>query len=356
MATGNQNRDLRLLLPGKTWLLVIAGISCSIFVLLHTIFGGVSAEALIAKTGIGQTVNVATNLIRTIPMNFDVPKKFAARSVKDAIPSNGEKVIALTFDDGPWPSITENILATLKKENIKATFFMVGLPLRDFPDLGKKVLADGHVIANHSLHHWYHRMSPEVAQKEIDDTLKIIKQVLNVETEYFRPPGGVMTNGLVSYAQSKKQSVVMWSVDSRDSNARRPSAEAIIKNVVDGATPGGIVLMHDGGGNHENTAKALPQMIAQLRAKGYKFVTVPELFALASAPTSAKSNNAATITPTAPTPGKKTSSTLPKTPAAKPANDITPILIETAPTPGSSLLTPPATPAVPTSPLGTGKI
>jgi peptidoglycan-N-acetylglucosamine deacetylase len=344
LATGNQNRDLRQLLPGKTWLLAIAGISCSIFVLLHTILGGIPAEALIAKTGVGQTVDVATNIIRSIPMNFDVPKKFAARSVKDAVPSNGEKVIALTFDDGPWPNTTDSILATLKKENIKATFFVVGQPLQSFPELGKKILADGHVIANHTLHHWYHRMTPIVAQKEIDDTLKIIKQVLNVETEYFRPPGGVMTNGLVAYAESKKQSVVMWSVDSRDSNARRPSAEAITKNVVDGATPGGIVLMHDGGGSHENTAKALPQIIAKLRAKGYKFATVPELFALASAPASAKT---ASITPAI---------TTPVIPAAPPVTDSTMPLIQTAPTPGSSLLTPPATPAVPTSPLGTGKI
>jgi peptidoglycan-N-acetylglucosamine deacetylase len=336
LATGNQNRDLRLLLPGKTWLLAIAGISCSLFVLLHTIFGGVSAEALIAKTGVGQTVDVATNIIRTIPMNFDVPPKFAAKSVKDAVPTNGEKAIALTFDDGPWPKITESILETLKKEKIKATFFVVGQPLESFPDLGKKILADGHVIANHTQHHWYHNMSPQVAQKEIEDTSRIIKQLLNVETEYFRPPGGVMTNGLVAYAHSKKQSVVMWSVDSYDSHPRRPSPEAMIKTVVGEAKPGGIVLMHDGGGNHENTAKALPQMIAQLRAKGYKFVTVPELFALASAPPATPTKNTAAITPTAPTPATKTSS--PSTPAT-----------------GSSLLNPPATPAVPTSPLGTGK-
>lgn len=355
MATGNQNRDLRLLLPGKTWLLAIAGISCSIFVLLHTIFGGVSAEALIAKTGVGQTVDVATNIIRTIPMNFDVPKKFAARSVKDAVPSNGEKVIALTFDDGPWPKVTESILATLKKENIKATFFFVGQPLQSFPDLGKKVLADGHVIANHTQHHWYHKMSPQVAQKEIEDTSKVIKQVLNVETEYFRPPGGVMTNGLVAYAESKKQSVVMWSVDSYDSHPRRPSPEAMVKTVVREATPGGIVLMHDGGGNHENTAKALPQMIAQLRAKGYKFVTVPELFALASAPPASKTNNTAAVPTTVATPATKTSSTLTITPAAPPATGNTMPLIQTEPTSGSSFLNPPATPTVPTSPLGTGK-
>jgi peptidoglycan-N-acetylglucosamine deacetylase len=356
LATGNQNRDLRLLLPGKTLWLAIAGISCSVFVLLHTIFGGVSAEALIAKTGVGQTVDVATNIIRSIPMNFDVPKKFAARAVKEAIPLNAEKVIALTFDDGPWPKTTESILATLKKENIKATFFMIGQPLLSFPELGKKVLAGGHVIANHTTHHWYHKMSPAVAQKEIDDTSKIIKQVLNVETEYFRPPGGMMTNGLVAYAESKKQSVVMWSIDSNDSHPRRPSAEAMIKTVVGEAAPGGIVLMHDGGGHHENTAKALPQMIAQLRAKGYKFVTVPELFELASAPPSTKINNTASIKPTVPTPVTKTSSSNLVTPAAPPGTGSTLPLIQTAPTPGSSLLNPSATPTVPTSPLGTGKI
>ncbi len=353
MATGNQNRDLRLLLPGKTLWLAIAGISCSVFVLLHTIFGGVSAEALIAKTGVGQTVDVATNIIRSIPMNFDVPKRFAARAVKDAVPVNAEKVIALTFDDGPWPKTTESILATLKKENIKATFFMIGQPLQSFPDLGKKVLADGHVIANHTLHHWYHKMSPLVAQKEIDDTSRIIKQVLNVETEYFRPPGGVMTNGLVAYAESKKQSVVMWSIDSNDSHPHRPSPEAMIKTVVGEAKSGGIVLMHDGGGKHENTAKALPQMIAQLRAKGYRFVTVPELFALASAPPSPPINNTASIAPSITTPATKTNIN-PGT--LTPAAGSTLPLMPTAPTPGSSLLNPPAIPTVPTSPLGTGKI
>jgi peptidoglycan-N-acetylglucosamine deacetylase len=354
LATGNQNRDLRLLLPGKTLWLAIAGISCSVFVLLHTIFGGISAEALIAKTGVGQTVDVATNIIRSIPMNFDVPKKFAARAVKEAVPVNAEKVIALTFDDGPWPKTTESILATLKKEKIKATFFMIGQALQSFPDLGKKVLADGHVIANHTNHHWYHKMSPIVAQKEIDDTAKIIKQFLNVETEYFRPPGGMMNNGLVAYAESKKQSIVMWSIDSFDSHPRRPSPEAMIKTVVGEAKPGGIVLMHDGGGNHESTAKALPQMIAQLRAKGYKFVTVPELFALASAPPSPKTNNTASIAP-ALTPGTKTSSTVTVTPAAPPATDSTLPSIQITPTPESSLLSPQATPVLPRSPLGTGK-
>ncbi len=294
----HQNR-IQQLLPGKILWIAIAAASCAIFVMLHTILGHLTADALIAKIGVAQTVDITSDIISKIPLNFDVPKNFQAKTIKDApLPSN-HKVIALTFDDGPWPKTTESILDTLKKEKVKATFFMIGQPLKSYPEIGKKVLADGHAIANHTLHHWYNQMSPLVAQREIEDTAKIIKEVLNIETAYFRPPGGVLHNGLVKYAESKKQSVLLWSVDSNDSHPHRPSPEAMIKNVVSQATPGGIVLMHDGGGNHGNTAKALPAMIAQLRAKGYTFATIPELLELASLPPEAPT---ARVTPTAPVP------------------------------------------------------
>ncbi len=282
MARGEQRRIKRLL-PGKTLWLAIAAVSCAAFALLHTIFGSISADALIANTGIAKTVDVTRAIATSIPMNFDVPKNFQAKTIKEAPVPNAEKVIALTFDDGPWPETTQQILATLQQEKIKATFYMIGQPLKSFPEIGKKVLADGHVIANHTLHHWYHTMSPLVAQREIEDTAKIIKEVLNVETAYFRPPGGVLTNGLVAYATKHNQSINMWSVDSGDSHPKRPTPAAMLKTILAGATPGGIVLMHDGGGSHANTAKALPQIIAKLRAQGYKFVTVPELLELSSA-------------------------------------------------------------------------
>jgi peptidoglycan-N-acetylglucosamine deacetylase len=279
----HQNR-IQQLLPGKFLWIAIAAISCAIFVGLHTMLTNIPADALVAKTGIAQTVDVAKNIVSKIPLNFDVPQNFQAKTIKDAPLPNNEKVIALTFDDGPWPETTEKILATLKQEKIKATFFVIGQPLISYPEIGKKVLADGHAIANHTMHHWYNKMSPLVAQREIEDTNKIIKEVLNVETAYFRPPGGVLNNGLVAYAESKKQSVLMWSVDTGDSRPQRPSPEAMIQTVVAQATPGGIVLMHDGGGNHDNTAKALPGMIAKLRANGYRFVTIPELLQQASTP------------------------------------------------------------------------
>ena len=282
MATGDYFDRTKQLLSGKMLWFAIAATSCAVVVLLHTMLSRISADALIASTGIAKTADVTGAIANRVPLNFDVPKNFQAKTIKDAPVPVSEKVIALTFDDGPWPETTEQILATLKQENVKATFYMVGQPLKSFPEIGKKVLADGHVIANHTLHHWYKQMSPLVAQREIEDTAKIIKEVLNVETDYFRPPGGVLTNGLVAYAETQNQSVNMWSVDSGDSNPKRPSSEAILATILAGATPGGIVLMHDGGGSHGNTAKAVPQIIANLRAQGYKFVTITELLELSS--------------------------------------------------------------------------
>lgn len=284
MARGDYQNLTKRLLPGKVLWLAIAALSCAGFVLLHTIFSGISPNVLIASTGIANTTEVTSSIVSSIPMNFDVPKNFQAKTIKDAPVPVTEKVIALTFDDGPWPETTEQILATLKQENVKATFYMIGQPLISFPEIGKKVLAEGHAIANHTLHHWYHKMSPLVAQREIEDTAKIIKEVLNVETAYFRPPGGALNNGLVAYAQKHNQSVNMWSVDTGDSRPKRPTPEAMVQTVLAQATPGGIVLMHDGGGSHGNTAKAVPQIIAKLRAEGYKFVTIPELLEISSAP------------------------------------------------------------------------
>ncbi len=237
--------------------------------------------ATLANLGIAESIAADQKALESIPIEFEVPNAYRATTLKD-VPTS-EKVIALTFDDGPWPQTTESILATLKEENVKATFFVIGQPLRSFPEIAKHVVADGHEIANHTVHHWYHKMSPLVAQREIDDTNKIILETLNVKTNYFRPPGGVLTNGLVAYAHRLNDAVLMWSADSGDSQPRRPSVETIVKNVVTQATPGGIVLMHDGGGKHENTAKAVPIIIRKLRAEGYRFVNITELLEVAAA-------------------------------------------------------------------------
>lgn len=207
---------------------------------------------------------------------FSVPERYQAVTVRGAELAGLEKVIALTFDDGPWPGTTSQVLDILKKHQIKATFFWIGQHLQNNPRIAQKVVADGHAIGNHTWHHRYNHVDAATAAREIDDTAALIFKTTGVRTFLFRPPGGNLRNGLAAYAKKKKYAIVLWSVTSADTN-RRASAQTLAHNVLSGAHRGGIVLMHDGGGNHTTTVKALPHIIAGLKKKGFKFVTVPEL-------------------------------------------------------------------------------
>ncbi|WP_414754431.1 polysaccharide deacetylase family protein [Anabaena sp. CCY 9910] len=212
---------------------------------------------------------------KTKGLSYAVPTRFQGATIKTAKLTHGQKVIALTFDDGPWPESTTQVLDILKQNNIKATFFVVGQNVKNYPDLLRRVAAEGHAIGNHTWHHWYHFMNPQVAAYEVNNTTNLIYQITGVKTDLFRPPGGMMNNGLVSYAKNNKYAVIIWSSDSMDYS--RPSVPKLINNVFRLAKPGGIVLMHDGGGNRTQTVQALPEIIARFRKQGYSFVTVPEL-------------------------------------------------------------------------------
>lgn len=206
---------------------------------------------------------------------FPIPTEFKAKLVKNVTPLKQEKVIALTFDDGPWPHTTSEVLDILKKNDIKATFFWIGQNLQTYPQIAQQVVAAGHAIGNHTWHHWYHRMDDSTAAHEIEDTARLIYKTTGVKTSVFRPPGGLLNNGVADYAKKEKYVTVMWSVDSID--YRPLTSQQIINNVMRKVKPGGIVLMHDGGGNRSATVKALPQIIAQLKEQGYSFASVPEL-------------------------------------------------------------------------------
>ena len=213
-----------------------------------------------------------------IAKTFSVPSEYQSKVAERVKLVGQEKLIALTFDDGPWPRTTSKVLEILEKNNIKATFFWVGQNLKDHPEIGQKVVAAGHAIGNHTWHHWYRHMDSATAAHEIDDTAELIYKMTGVITFLFRPPGGLLNNGVADYAKEKKYGVVMWSVDPMD--YRPLSAQKLFNNVIRKAQPGTIVLMHDGGGNHAETVKALPDIIAKLKELGYNFVTVPELLAM----------------------------------------------------------------------------
>ncbi|MHC5599645.1 MAG: polysaccharide deacetylase family protein [Nostoc sp.] len=212
---------------------------------------------------------------QTKGLSYTVPLSFQGATIDAAKLTPEQKVIALTFDDGPWTESTAQVLDILKQNQIKGTFFLIGQNVKNYPALVKREIAEGHVIGNHTWHHWYQYLNPQAAAYEIDHTADLIYQVTGIKTNLFRPPGGIMHNGVADYARNSKYAIILWSSDSVDYS--RPAVPKLINNVFRKAKPGGIVLMHDGGGNRSKTVQALPEIIANFRKQGYTFVTIPEL-------------------------------------------------------------------------------
>ncbi len=218
-------------------------------------------------------------------LNLPVPVQFQGKTIREvqlkpqdkAIKGTPTKAIALTFDDGPWPATTSQILALLKQNSVKATFFVIGKHVQMYPQLIKQVVAEGHAIGNHTWSHQYGYYDSSAATRELDDTAKLVYKTTGVKTSLFRPPAGILNNGLAADAAVKKYAVVMWSVDSKDWRYRGNTSQSLVESVLKEAKPGGIILMHDGGGDRSTTVQALPEIITQLKNRGYTFVTVPNL-------------------------------------------------------------------------------
>ena len=208
---------------------------------------------------------------------FSVQPRFQGNVIRQVKLSSKKKVVALTFDDGPAPNTTPQILEILKEKNVKGTFFLIGQNLKKFPQIGQQIVADGHTLGNHTWHHWRNLMMEFTAAHEIEDTAALMYEVTGVKTSLFRPPNGFLHNGLSDYALKRKDAVVLWSVDSGDWRGSRVTVEALVNRVVEGVKPGGIVLMHDGGGDRSRTVQALPKIIEELTQRGYEFVSVSEL-------------------------------------------------------------------------------
>jgi peptidoglycan/xylan/chitin deacetylase (PgdA/CDA1 family) len=216
---------------------------------------------------------------------FAVPEEFRGQVISQTNPAGTEKVVALTFDDGPRPETTSQVLDILKQRNVKATFFMVGQQIQQFPDLARRVVAEGHAVGNHTLNNIVDKVDEATAAHEIDDMEKLLYETTGAKTSLFRPPNGQLDNGMAAYAQRKKYAVTLWSVDSQDYYVAAPT---LLDNVLKHIQSGKIVLMHDGGGDRSATVQALAQLITTLQQQGYKFVTVPELLQMHQAPASSE--------------------------------------------------------------------
>lgn len=213
---------------------------------------------------------------------YSVPEQFQGAVLYSARSQMADNAIALTFDDGPWEGTTDEILSILAQEGVKATFFWVGQAVQNQPEVARRVVSAGHAIGNHTWHHRYEPMSEVEAASEIEIAAQIFRETTGIQTKLFRPPGGYLNNGMADYAISQGYTVVMWSITSWDTDPYTDPQD-YVDNILADVEPGGIVLLHDGGGDRSKTVAALPTIIRSLKAQGYRFVTVPELLNLEAA-------------------------------------------------------------------------
>lgn len=188
------------------------------------------------------------------------------------------KVIALTFDDGPHATQTDEILAVLDRFQVKATFFPIGENIELHPEVTKRVCEAGHEIGNHTYTHaTVSKLSEEALRREIEDTAALLKEQCGISPVLFRPPGGDISDSAVKLVHEMGYRYVLWSwrVDTRDWAA--VSVDSVVKTVLNNVGNGNIVLFHDYVVGKSPTAKALEILIPALQEQGYRFVTVSQL-------------------------------------------------------------------------------
>lgn len=193
------------------------------------------------------------------------------------------KEVVLTFDDGPDPQYTPRILDILKKNNVKASFFVVGENAEVNPDIIERIYKEGHEIGNHTFTHPNIAEVSELTTKmELNATQRLVEELTGHSMVMFRPPYVAdaepsTQEEIVPILRAQKEGYTMIGelIDPRDWESPKP--DVIVKRIGEQLHLGNVILLHDAGGHRENTIKALPNIIKELKNKGYKFVTIGEL-------------------------------------------------------------------------------
>jgi peptidoglycan/xylan/chitin deacetylase (PgdA/CDA1 family) len=185
------------------------------------------------------------------------------------------RLVALTFDDGPYPVVTPLLLQTLRDLRVPATFFLIGRDAEQYPDLARAIAADGHEIADHTLTHPdLDRLSDAAVASELRDGAASLERIAPdpAERRLFRPPHGRYTLATIRAAQAAGFDTVLWNDDPGDWRAVPP--DVLRDHVLQRATAPEIVLLHSG---RQATIVALPEVVAAFRRAGYRFVTAGAL-------------------------------------------------------------------------------
>ena len=216
-------------------------------------------------------------------MEKEAAPKISATPKEPAITFNSVHVdgpyIAMTFDDGPSAALTPKLLDLLATHHIKATFFVIGENVAEHPEIVARAAREGHEIASHS---WSHpnfaKMSQESVRSQLQRTDDAIKSAIGKSPTLLRPPYGSITEREKRWIHDEfGYDIVLWDVDPLD--WKRPGPAVVRNRILKETRPGSIVLSHD---IHPGTVEAMPSTFDELEAKGFKFVTVSELLAMAS--------------------------------------------------------------------------
>ena len=187
-----------------------------------------------------------------------------------------EKKIALTFDDGPHPRYTDAILKILAENDIKATFFEIGINIKQYSTTTRHVIAAGHEIGNHTYSHTTMRhLSGKELQAEIEQTDRLLQELGYEPVSLFRPPQGICTDVLFDVMSSTGKRAILWNIDTLDWAHR--SSDEIVREIEKHVGGGDIILFHDYISGENTTIPAIKKLIPALKARGYQFVTVSEL-------------------------------------------------------------------------------
>lgn len=191
-----------------------------------------------------------------------------------------EKVVALTFDDGPDPTFTPVILELLHREGVVGTFFVIGKQADRYPKIIEWMYKAGHEVANHG---YSHADPKKLGKGEVIDEIRRTEQAVlkasGTRTRFYRPMGGTVTPSVLRACNETGYELIHWSVDPKD--WRRDRTSEVISNALKNHVDSGdIVLFHDGGLNQEESIKALAVLIGELKGRGYHFVTISQLLGM----------------------------------------------------------------------------
>ena len=184
--------------------------------------------------------------------------------------------IALTFDDGPHPHLTGQILDILEQYGVRATFFMIGQNVENYPDAAREVIRRGHEVGNHT---FSHTALAKLSESDVREELERCEDALDRHCDYsprlFRPPQGLLSEAIDSCARQGAYRLILWSLDTRDWEIKAP--DHIVSSVLSRVQSGDIILMHDYVGVNSGTPQALAILLPALLERGFEPVTVSEL-------------------------------------------------------------------------------